>query len=404
MIENITRIEDLEPSFTDKYFELNKFQKEEISHLIENVSVEDLSQNETLKNEFIDKVDKEVRLLKPKLNTAIALDRALQPTMDKFLKNLDSKYLEAPSDIKQIKEISDYLSHRKDLKFENWKELSLEQKIGLLNKLEKDISKIEHRPPLNLQATKLEEGCWGRNYGDRMEINEKYLNESSVDERSYWETLDTLIHEGRHTYQNYNLTTRNIHSRPSQVEDWRENHARGYENGVREIPIFGIRYTNSELERGYRFQPVELDARGFAKDCITQLKEKVHGNVDIYEQYQEKNRVTSKEDSGTENKPIEGIGTLAKENLFEMSNVESVKVEPSFTGKYTETEIRKMEEIVSDCKSAVSRMKSDVHHWENCYSLSHNPSDLSHLNDAKSKLRDAESNLKNAESKLRNAK
>ena len=373
MIESKSNLEKPEAlEFTDKDFELNPVQQQEIGRLSSDISIEELSQNETLRNKFIEDVDKEVKLLKPKLNTAMALDRALHPTMEKFLKNLDSKYLEAPSDIKQIKQISDYLSLREDLKFENWKNLSTEQKVKLLNDLEKDIAKIAHRPALILQAAKMENGCWGKNYGNRMEINVKYLEESSVNERSYWETLDTLIHEGRHTYQNYNLTTRNIHSRPSEVESWRENHEKGYENGVREIPVFGLRYTNEQLQRGYRFQPVEIDARNFAHDTVTQLKEKWNGNIDIYE----------------------SCITMEKTDIEQIS----------FTGKYTDAEIRRLQRDVNDLGYKVSYAKSNVQHWQRCYDLSKSSGDLSRLNDAKSRLNYLQSDLKRATERLNNAR
>ena len=95
---------------------------------------------------------------------------------------------------------------------------------------------------------------------------------------------------------------------------------------------------------------------------------------------------------------------FTKEDLCAIPSAEEIPIEQiSFTGKYTETEIRKMKENVSNCEYEVNNLKSKVSHWQRCYDLSHSSGDLSRLNDAKSRLSDATYRLSSAKSKLNNA-
>ncbi|MCM1352934.1 MAG: hypothetical protein NC250_09420, partial [Alistipes senegalensis] len=96
-------------------------------------------------------------------------------------------------------------------------------------------------------------------------INSTYLEASSRNPEIFQEILDTLIHEGRHAYQDYNMNEREVHPRRSEIDSWRENESCGYYSG-----------DASELgARLYRFQPQETDARQFAQDVIEKLNDKL---------------------------------------------------------------------------------------------------------------------------------
>ena len=77
---------------------------------------------------------------------------------------------------------------------------------------------------------------------------------------SYKETLNTLLHEGRHAYQYYNLDVQQVEPNSELVNSWRANlEILGYDNGERPYPDY--------LDLGYweyYTQPVEVDARVYA--------------------------------------------------------------------------------------------------------------------------------------------
>lgn len=189
---------------------------------------------------------------------------------------LPTEYLEAPPDIEQVEQISDMLKNVEEVRFEEWKELSVTQKLNLLNQLETKISEIEHRPvcPIDMEdlgAIETNDGQVGGHLGyhennpkrgDRIVINSELIK--SNDQDCYYEVLDTLIHEGRHSYQTYNLEHRQTHTSQGDLDNWKINLEKyGYQNAQ----IYGF--------RSYWMQPVEADARKFAKDVLTAYKMKL---------------------------------------------------------------------------------------------------------------------------------
>ena len=96
--------------------------------------------------------------------------------------------------------------------------------------------------------------------------------------KDHWEVLDTIIHEGRHAYQHYNVDVKTIHESASTVATWRENFYSKeygyYRSGQQHVYII----RNGKLEnadfRLYYYQPVEIDARNFAGDVMKKLEGK----------------------------------------------------------------------------------------------------------------------------------
>ena len=76
--------------------------------------------------------------------------------------------------------------------------------------------------------------------------------------------MDTLIHEGRHAYQDYNLNEREVHPRSGDVSNWRLNEER-----------FGYQDAEHCGMKAYALQPVEADARAFAEDVLKQYFNKI---------------------------------------------------------------------------------------------------------------------------------
>ena len=174
--------------------------------------------------------------------------------------DINPLYLEAPSDSVQISESVEAMESIDGLSFDDWKDSTFDQKVNSLQALENSIAEIAHRPPCQINVENLGEGNYGffdPNTKD-ITVNSMYIDSNGFND--YKETLDTIVHEGRHAYQDYNMTEREVHPRGSEVENWRLNNDSqlGYLNAQR----WGF-----EL---YQYQPMEADARAFAGDVLNQ--------------------------------------------------------------------------------------------------------------------------------------
>lgn len=187
------------------------------------------------------------------------------------------RQLEAPHDFVQIERISDVMADCKDLDFEHWRNLELEDKVEVLNNLEMQIAEIEHRSPCPVYVQDLgsisigEGGVSGYLGGYDTKAKDITLNVALLESSqfvAYQEILDTLIHEGRHAYQDYNANVCEVHPRHSEVESWHETMEGG------KWGYYGD--TSTELgQRLYEQQSVEIDARNFAADVLDKFEQKM---------------------------------------------------------------------------------------------------------------------------------
>jgi len=197
------------------------------------------------------------------------------------VENLQSRYegAELVTDLEMSEGIADYLESVEEIKYENWQNLSLEQKEEVLNKIEQHIAAIEHRPALKVELENLPERTLGYQSAPEHKIvlNSMYVGSSAPN--IHKEVINTIIHEGRHTYQHYNVDVKCIHESGAEVETWRENF---YDSQYQYYRSTGQRivipYNDGSLHdvdfRLYYYQPVEIDARNFADDVMKRLEEK----------------------------------------------------------------------------------------------------------------------------------
>lgn len=203
---------------------------------------------------------------------------------EEFNSNLENseysifEYSECLFDAEVKEEIANFFESYDDIKFENWTKLSLEEKQKALQAAECWIANIEHRPPKIVQIEKISEpGTMG--YQDES-CNKIALNSDIVDHgsmESHRKVIETLIHEGRHAYQHYNVDVCMIHESASQVQSWRENFYNpqyGYyqSHGQRIYIPTSEGYDTMDDYRLYYYQPVEIDARNFASDVMAKLE------------------------------------------------------------------------------------------------------------------------------------
>lgn len=186
---------------------------------------------------------------------------------------------EIVTDLEMTEGIADYLETVSELKFENWNKLTLAERKDVLNKVEQHIASIEHRPPLVVDLEKMPLKTLGYQSAlkHKIALNSEYVRSNNPN--IHREVIDTIIHEGRHAYQHYNVDVKTIHESSAEVETWRENF---YDSRYKYYQSTGqkiiIPYNDGKLHnvdfRLYYYQPVETDARNFTKDIMTRLEGK----------------------------------------------------------------------------------------------------------------------------------
>lgn len=166
----------------------------------------------------------------------------------------------APSMEVQAEEIREVFLDFPELQYNKWKELSLQERVDVLGALEAEVAKIEMRDPISVQHESTALGLMG--YFDRKELRLVISDSLLVSDRKedYVEVLDTLFHEGRHAYQNYNLNVTRTEASDELVRSWEVNYAE-------------LGYASSSTQGFWRYytQPVEVDARLFAETVVKKL-------------------------------------------------------------------------------------------------------------------------------------
>lgn len=198
-------------------------------------------------------------------------------TLEEFLNR--SENLEFLTDLEMTENIADYLKSVEKLRYDKWCTLSLEQKAELLNEMEKNIAAIEHRPALKVELENMEPRSFGYQdeYNHKIVLNSRLVGVNSA--AMHREVIDTIVHEGRHAYQHYNVDVKMIHESSSEVKTWEQNfydpEYQYYQSGSQKILI---PYHDGSIHdvdyRLYYYQPVEIDARNFASEVLSKLEEK----------------------------------------------------------------------------------------------------------------------------------
>ena len=221
-----------------------------------------IRQTDSMKVEaLIDHIDELNECEPPK---AIDSDPKMANLIEPMIGEIDPTYLEAPQDSLQIEAIADQMADMEGLDFREWKELSLQGRMDVLERVEKRVADIAHRPACELEVKELGAGHLGyySNGENKITLNESYVQSNSI--ADYREVLDTLIHEGRHAYQDYNLHVREVHPRQGDITNWKLNE---FGHGYQDVKHCGF--------QSYEMQPLESDARAFAEDVLQTYQNKL---------------------------------------------------------------------------------------------------------------------------------
>lgn len=195
-----------------------------------------------------------------------------------FIEEYSKKY-ERLCDSEVSKEIATELESMESLRYENWKNLSEGEKLELLNNVEQTQASLQHRDAMTVEFEDLARNTFGYQDADNKKIVINRAHIQSDHPFYHREAIDTIIHEGRHAYQRYNVEVRTIHESDAEVASWRENFSDsqyGYYHSSGQkmyIPTGDGTYQEMSDNRLYEYQPVEIDARNFASDVMSKLDE-----------------------------------------------------------------------------------------------------------------------------------
>lgn len=163
-------------------------------------------------------------------------------------------------EFKQAKLLADYLNGLEELHPEMWSNLSIEEKEEVFQRIERQFSEVAGRPEMKIEIEELSPGIHGFIdwRGKRIVINACLLSSDTPDDLRT--SVKTLIHEGRHAYQLSNVVIKRTEPNIERFKAWTTNLQTGYKNAAR----FGF--------QAYYMQPIEVDARTFSENVVSQLK------------------------------------------------------------------------------------------------------------------------------------
>jgi len=131
------------------------------------------------------------------------------------------------------------------LREDTWSESDRTGRLGVLQETEDVIADIHGRPSVEVEVDdSAPKGVFG---GYNPENNTIAISGWHIDSDDVHEVADTMVHEGRHAYQEYAMQNPGFHPDADEVEDWREN-SRNY----LDAETYG--------QEAYQNQPLEADA------------------------------------------------------------------------------------------------------------------------------------------------
>ena len=139
------------------------------------------------------------------------------------------------------------MSQYDDIQPDTWRDLNETERLQSLQNIENTMAGIQGRPNLDVLHHEMPRGSFGYFDGEALHINTEALNTDDVAEN-----VDTVIHEGRHAYQQHAVDHPGFHDDPDEVAAWANNE--------------GENYLSAEMygQEAYLEQPVEADAWSYA--------------------------------------------------------------------------------------------------------------------------------------------
>ena len=157
------------------------------------------------------------------------------------------------------------------LRKENWQNMTYDQRVMFYQNLENTMAASQNRKArivTPMHMSKKYAGGYSAYDPDKIAINKRLIMQ---DDRRY-DNCDTIIHEGRHAFQDDCIYGRayigNIYD-VNKISDWQKNYAEYH-------------LSDEECDPKYRFQPVEKDAYDYANKEFDKMTANVKDR-DLYD-------------------------------------------------------------------------------------------------------------------------
>jgi hypothetical protein len=155
-----------------------------------------------------------------------------------------------------------------------WRQLSLDQRVRVLQDLESDYAGRQGRVPYQIEPDQTKDigacGCADHEQ-KKIFVNAEHIRNDS----SLFLAVHTVLHEGRHAYQQAAIDRDGLHHKKEEVDLWRRNRSVYIPSTEKSFII-------------YRNQPLERDAEAYANlevgKLYDQLQQK-YGPSEAYQKY-----------------------------------------------------------------------------------------------------------------------
>lgn len=153
----------------------------------------------------------------------------------------------------QITSATERLNNMAELNHETWSTLDAQEKLDALQSVENTMAEIQQRPPVTIGMESMGANVFGGfdPVGGGISINADHL----ASDMPVSECVNTIVHEGRHAFQDYAIKNPEVVADPNIATAWAENAQNYLDPGL----------VGQEV---YESQPMEADAFGYA-DRIT---------------------------------------------------------------------------------------------------------------------------------------
>lgn len=195
-----------------------------------------------------------------KRETSESVQWDISENIDGVAETKDGLEPESLSEAEQIERISGFVDGLDEIKLENWENLTLKERVDVLQRVENQTAEIIGRTPLKVEVMRAAPGERGEmDWGDqKIRINRSLVTSNNMEDLR--QTVTTLAHEGRHAYQWSNLYEKRTETSDEKFDSWRVNiQETGY------VSAYKMGY------KWYYTQPVEVDARVFAEGVANKI-------------------------------------------------------------------------------------------------------------------------------------
>ena len=160
---------------------------------------------------------------------------------------------------------------------ENWERLNFDSRVSALQHLENQSASEQGRSARTIEPSffeKDENGFTTVGYYSPEEQDKLFINQDAINSNSPYQAMSTVLHEGRHAYQDdivndRTSTDKNMDPADAQLVDQNKD---VWEKNMQDDVYFSPKEGDSFSE--YRYQPIEADANNYSDAKMAEFGEK----------------------------------------------------------------------------------------------------------------------------------